>query len=69
MMSKLTAEERKKLPDSEFAIPAERKFPLDTKARQINAKARATQGIIAGQLSPAVGAKIKAKANKRLKAK
>jgi hypothetical protein len=68
-MTKLTAKARKALPDSDFAIPSERKFPLNDASHAANAKARATQGIIAGQLTPAQGAKIKAAANKKLKAK
>jgi len=39
---------------------------VDTKSRAANAKARATQQVNAGLLSPAAAAKIKAKANRKL---
>jgi len=42
-MAKLTTKARKALPKSEFALPSERKYPVDTKARAANAKARAQQ--------------------------
>lgn len=66
-MAKLTAKTRNKLPASEFALPSERKYPVDTKARAINAKARATQMEDKGSLSTSAKAKIDAKANKVLK--
>ncbi len=65
-MAKLTTKTRKKLPTSKFALPSERKFPVDTRARAANAKARATQGVNKGTLTPAQKAKIDAKANKVL---
>ena len=65
-MTKLTARARKLLPSSEFAGPA-RSYPVDTKARAANAKARATQAAKAGRMSPATAAKIDAKANRKLK--
>lgn len=63
-MSKLNAKKRNALPKNEFALPDSRKYPVDTKARAINAKARATQMVKKGKLSPASKAKIVAKANK-----
>lgn len=51
---------------SQFALPAERKYPVDTPARAANAKARATQQVKRGLLPPSTGAAIKAKANKVL---
>lgn len=65
-MAKLTSSRRKSLPDSKFALPGERKYPVDTKARAANAKARATQMVKKGKLSEAQKAKIDAKANKVL---
>jgi len=67
-MAKLSAKARKALPADEFAGP-DRSFPIPDKSHAANAKARATQGIIAGQLTPSQGAKIKAAANKKLKAR
>jgi hypothetical protein len=65
-MTKLTTKKRNNLPKSEFALGKERKYPIDTKARAANAKARATQMEKKGKLSPASKAKIDAKANKVL---
>jgi len=65
-MAKLTTKARKALPKSEFALPAERKYPVDTKARAANAKARATQMVAKGRLSKSAEKKIDAKANKVL---
>lgn len=66
-MTKLTTKARKKLPKSEFALPEERKYPVDTKARAANAKARASQEVKKGNLSPSAKSKIDARANKILK--
>lgn len=68
-MATLTAKRRNALPKSEFALPAERKYPVDTKARAANAKARATQMVEKGKLSESAKKKIDAKANKVLKGK
>lgn len=66
-MAKLTSKERNKLQKSQFALPSERKYPVDTKARAINAKARAQQQYDKGNLSKSSLNKIDAKANKKLK--
>ena len=42
-MAKLTAAERKKLPSSDFAMPGERKYPIEDKAHAQNALARVAQ--------------------------
>lgn len=63
-MTKLTPKQRNKLPSSSFALPKERKYPVDTKARAANAKARATQEVAKGNLSSSKKSKIDAKANK-----
>jgi hypothetical protein len=67
-MAKLTTTRRNALPKSSFA-GAGRTFPVDTAARAANAKGRATQAVKAGRMSPAAAAKIKAKANRKLKGK
>lgn len=64
-MVKLTTKARKKIPSSEFAGPG-RSYPVDTKSRAANAKARATQAVNAGRMSKSEEAKIDAKANKKL---
>lgn len=68
-MAKLTTKRRNALPRSDFALPESRKYPVDTKARAVNAKARASQMEEKGRLSPSSKAKIDAKANKVLNKK
>lgn len=65
-MAKLTAAKRKKIPKSEFGLPGSKKYPMPDKAHAANAKARATQMVKKGKLSPASKSKIDAKANKVL---
>lgn len=65
-MAKLSGKARKKLPKSSFGEPGSRKYPMPDKAHAANAKARATQQVAKGNLSPGEAAKIKAKANKVL---
>lgn len=64
-MSKLTSKQRKALPAGTFAGP-NRSFPIPDKSHAANAKARATQAVNAGRMSPAQKAKIDAKANRKL---
>lgn len=63
-MSKLTTAKRKKIPDSKFGLPEERKYPMPDRSHAINAKARATQMVAKGKLSKADEKKIDAKANR-----
>ncbi len=65
-MSKLTTKARNKLPKTEFALPSERKYPLNSKSHARNAKARASEMEHKGKISPSTKAKIDAKANKIL---
>lgn len=65
-MSKLNAKRRNALPKSDFSLPDSRKYPVDTKARAANAKARATQMENKGKLSESAKSKIDAKANRVL---
>ena len=64
-MAKLTAKKRNALPDSAFAGP-DRSYPVQDRAHAANAKARATQQVDKGNLSPSSKAKIDAKANRLL---
>lgn len=64
---KLSTKTRNKLAKSEFGMPGSRSYPMPDKAHAANAKARATQMVKAGKLSPSAKAKIDAKANKMLK--
>jgi hypothetical protein len=65
-MAKLTAAKRKAEPKSDFGLPGERKYPMPDKSHAANAKARASQAVKAGRMSPSTEAKIDAKANKKL---
>lgn len=65
-MAKLNSKRRSKLPKSDFGMPGEKKYPVDTKARAANAKARATQMEAKGKLSASSKSKIDTKANKVL---
>lgn len=62
---KLTTAARKAIPTKEFAGPG-RSYPVPDKSHAVNAKARATQQVAAGNLSPASAAKIRKMANKVL---
>lgn len=68
-MARILTPARNALPKSKFGEPGKRKYPVDTKARAANAKARATQMVNKGKLSPSTAAKIKAKANAVLRGK
>lgn len=65
-MSKLTSKARKSLPKSSFGLPGTGKYPMPDKSHAANAKARATQMVSKGKLSPSSKAKIDAKANRIL---
>lgn len=65
-MSKLTTKQRKELPAKDFAGP-DRSYPVDTKNRAANAKARASQAVNAGRMSKSTEAKIDRKADRVLK--
>lgn len=65
-MAKLNAKQRNKLPKSDFGLPGSEKYPMPDKAHAANAKARASQMVNKGKLSPSSKAKIDAKANRVL---
>lgn len=65
-MADLSTERRKKLPASQFGLPGSRRYPMPDAAHAANAKARATQMVNAGKLSPSAAAQIRAKANRIL---
>lgn len=68
-MAKLSSSSRNALPKGKFAQPAKRAYPIQDKAHASNAKARATQQVKAGNLSPSQARQIDAAANKVLKSK
>ena len=65
-MAKLNAAARKRIPSSEFGLSAARKYPMPDRSHAANAKARATQQVNAGNLSPSSRDKIFAHANRVL---
>ena len=65
-MSKLNAAARRKIPASEFGLSKARKYPMPDRAHAANAKARATQQVNAGNLSPSSRDRIFAHANRIL---
>lgn len=65
-MSKLTSGKRKSLPNSDFALPGKRAYPVNDKNHAANAKARASQMVKKGKLSASEKSKIDAKANRIL---
>ena len=68
-MAKLTTSARNALSASQFGIPSKKAYPMEDRAHAANAKARATQQVAKGNLSPSTAAAIKAKANRVLKGK
>lgn len=62
-MAKLTTKGRNSLSKGEFALPAQRKYPIPDKAYAANAKSRATQQVARGNLSAAEKTMIDRKAD------
>lgn len=65
-MAKLTAAARNSIPSRGFALPHERKYPVENKSHARNAKSRAKQQFDIGKLSKAELEKIDAAADKKL---
>lgn len=65
-MAKLSSKQRNALPKSDYGMPGQKKYPMPDKAHAANAKARATQQVKKGNLSPSSKAKIDSKANRVL---
>ena len=61
-MARLTAAKRNALPASDFAIPSERKYPINDAAHRANAKARAAGQANKGAISGATKRKIDVRA-------
>lgn len=62
-MSKLTSKQRASIPTSKFALPAERKYPVEDRSHAANAKARAAQQVKVGHLSQSQYQQVVSKAN------
>lgn len=65
-MAKLTTAARNALPNSAFAIPSQRKYPVNDKSHAANAKARASEMAGKGRLSKATEGRIDRKADRKL---
>lgn len=65
-MGKLNASERNALPASDFAEPAERKYPVEDAGHAKAAKSRARQMLTRGTISQSEYDKICAKADRKL---
>ena len=57
-MAKLTSKRRSKLPASKFALPEQKKYPINDKAHAQNAKARASEMEHQGKISASTRTKI-----------
>lgn len=66
-MAKLTAKTRAAIPTSKFALPSERKYPLNDASHARNAISRASQQAAKGNLTSAQKSTIDSKARKVLK--
>ena len=62
-MAKLTTKDRGDLPKRAFALPDEKRFPIEDAAHARNAKARAAQSEKAGNLSKADRRTVDARAD------
>lgn len=62
----MKAAKRKSLPKSEFGMPKERKYPVDTKGRARAAKSRASEMEHKGKISKSTETKIDRKADTKL---
>lgn len=66
-MARLTAKARKNIKPSKFGLPGKKgkpgKYPMPDREHAANAKARATQQVAKGNLSPEQAAKIRHKAD------
>jgi hypothetical protein len=65
-MAELKAKSRNKMKEKTFGLPDERKYPMPDKSHAQNAKARASQQLKKGNITPAEKAQIDRKANKKL---
>lgn len=65
-MAKLTAEQKKKMPASQFGQPAKKGFPMNDKKHDRLAISGATRSYNVGNISKSEEDSIKAKARKKL---
>ena len=65
-MAKLNAAARNALPSSDFALPKERKYPINDASHQAKAKGRAVEMEHKGVISSSTEKKIVSAANRRM---
>ena len=65
-MATLTEKKRDKLPDSQFGLPDEHKYPMPDESHAQNAKARASQQLKKGNLTKSEKEKVDRKADRVL---
>lgn len=65
-MAKLTTRQRKRLRSSQFALPAQRRFPIHDESHARFALSAASRSLRAGNITPKQAAAIRYKAQKRL---
>jgi hypothetical protein len=65
-MATLTEKKRDKLPDSQFGLPDEHKYPMPDESHARNAKARASQQLKKGNLTKSEKEKVDRKADRVL---
>lgn len=65
-MAKLSYKQKHSFKKSVYGLPGEEKYPMPDRKHAANAKARATQMVKKGKLSPSSAEHIKAKANRIL---
>ena len=66
-MAKLTTKARNNLSKSQFALPAQKKYPIENASHARNALARASQQHHAGNLSDAEYAQVRSAARAKLR--
>lgn len=65
-MAKLTAKQRRAIPASKFALPSERRFPIQDESHARAALSGASRSAHVGNITPSQKATIFSKANKVL---
>ncbi len=65
-MSKLTYGEREHLPNRDFALPRERKYPIEDAAHARNALSRVSESLHRGNISISKANEVRSKAHAML---
>lgn len=65
-MAVLTTKARKHMKPSTFGLPGKKAYPMPDKSHAANAKARVTQALAKGNVTPAEAARVRHKANQVL---